>query len=102
MAPMGSDLINEYYRDTTNYFAATPVTVTAGNSTNIDAQLATGSKITGRITDGAGNQSRTPASQRSRRAPDRRVRRCPPAPRTYTIPADLGDLCSSSPRWART
>ncbi len=56
MAPMGSDLINEYYRDTTNYSAATPVTVTAGNTTSdIDAQLATGGKITGRITDGAGN-----------------------------------------------
>ncbi len=51
-APMGSDLVNEYYRDTTNYSAATPVTVTAGRTTSaIDAQLATGGRITGRVTD---------------------------------------------------
>ncbi len=55
-APMGSDLITEYYSDTTNYSAATPVTVTAGNTTSdIDAQLATGGKITGRVTDRNGN-----------------------------------------------
>ena len=32
-APMGSDLVSEFFRDTTDYSAATPVTVTGDNTT---------------------------------------------------------------------
>jgi len=48
--------VREYYNDKTSLAAADSVTVTAGQTTeNIDAQLAAGATITGRVTDQGGN-----------------------------------------------
>jgi protocatechuate 3,4-dioxygenase beta subunit len=48
--------VREYYNDKTSIAAADNVTVTAGQTTeNIDAQLAAGATITGRVTDQGGN-----------------------------------------------
>ena len=54
--PSESVLIFEYYNDTTDYFAATPVPVTSGEPTRgIDARLEHFGSITGRVTDGQGH-----------------------------------------------
>jgi protocatechuate 3,4-dioxygenase beta subunit len=50
-----SNFVREYYNDTTDYEAATLVAVTAGDTaTGIDAVLAQGGAISGRVTDSSG------------------------------------------------
>ncbi len=56
MGPMGSNLMGEYHPDTTDYSSAVPVKVSAGASVaGIDASLATGASITGKVTDDHGH-----------------------------------------------
>jgi len=55
VGPTGSTYVSEYYDDKPSLATADPVSVTAGRQTaGIDARLSTGSRITGRVTDGAG------------------------------------------------
>ncbi len=55
-APFGSAAVTEYYNDKTSFDAADRVTTTAGETrTGIDASLAAGARITGRVTSDAGN-----------------------------------------------
>ncbi len=54
--PAGENYVNQYYPDKPNSAAAQPVLVASGQTTlNINATLATGAIVSGRVTDGAGN-----------------------------------------------
>ncbi len=46
------NFVSEWYNNQTSFYTADPVAVTAGSTTpNINAQLATGGKVTGKVTD---------------------------------------------------
>ena len=54
--PTGSNLVSEYHPNTTDYWMAVPVKVSAGASVSgIDASLAAGASITGHVSDDQGH-----------------------------------------------
>ncbi|MGY4644529.1 MSCRAMM family protein [Cellulomonas sp. URHB0016] len=54
-APAGSGLVTEYYADASSRPAATPVRVELGGTTVVDAELARSARLSGRVTDPAGD-----------------------------------------------